>query len=213
MKNKNKEKINKTKIKLNNNDLKENIFNICFLIMFFILSCFTFYINNSYFLTFVFTTIILNYIFFKIDFKNIIKFNFYSFLSFSLLITIINFLLMGLTESIKILIKLTLVCNLSFILSNILPSYKLTKTIETLLKPLSLFKIDINSISLIISIGITFIPILINHIYTIRISLVSKGIKYNSIKNIYYMFKTLIPNLFKKINEIDHSLISKGYNE
>ena len=120
---------------------------------------------------------------------------------------------MGLTESIKILIKLTLVCNLSFILSNILPSYKLTKTIETLLKPLSIFKIDINSISLIISIGITFIPILINHIYTIRISLVSKGIKYNSIKNIYYMFKTLIPNLFKKINEIDYSLISKGYNE
>lgn len=211
--NTNKENVDKTKNKLNNNDLKENIFNICFLIMFFILSCFTFHIDNSYFLSFVFTIIVLNYLYFKISFKDIIKFNFYSFLSFSLLITIINFILMGLHESINVLVKLTLVCNLCFILSNILPSYKLAKTVELILKPLHFLKIDINSTSLIISIGITFIPILINDIYKIRISLVSKGIKYNSIKNIYYIFKTLIPNLFKKINEIDYSLISKGFNE
>ena len=59
----------------------------------------------------------------------------------------------------------------------------------------------LNLISLIISIGITFIPILTHQIETIKLSLVSKGIKYNSIKNIYYMIKTLIPNLFKKIND------------
>ena len=120
---------------------------------------------------------------------------------------------MGIYESINIALRLTLACNLSYLLCIILPSYKLSKTIENIISPLKILKINTNTISLIISIGITFIPILTHQIETIKLSLVSKGIKYNSIKNIYYMIKTLIPNLFKKINDIDYSLISKGFNE
>ena len=191
----------------------QNIFNICFLIMFFILSFTTFYINNHYYYLGILLLIILFFIIKKTHIKDIFKFNVYTFFSFTLIIFITNLFLMSLYESINILIKLILACNLSFILSIVLPSYKLIKTLDILLKPLNILKIKTQTISLIISIGITFIPILINEIQKIRISLTSKGIKYNSIKNIFLMIKILIPNLLKKVNDIEYSLIAKGVNE
>ena len=191
----------------------QNIFNICFLIMFFVLSFTTFYINNHYYYLGILLLIILFFIIKKTHIKDIFKFNVYTFFSFTLIIFITNLFLMSLYESINILIKLILTCNLSFILSIVLPSYKLIKTLDILLKPLNILKIKTQTISLIISIGITFIPILINEIQKIRISLTSKGIKYNSIKNIFLMIKILIPNLLKKVNDIESSLIAKGVNE
>lgn len=192
---------------------KEDIFNIAFLLLFFILTFSIFYIKNNKFLLFVLIYICFLFILEKVNFIKIIKFNIYSFVSFTLFITIINLFLMDVYECINITIKLILICNLSFILSIILPSYKLTKTINYILMPLNLLKINTENINLIISIGITFIPIIINEFEKIRISLVSKGIKYNSFQNIIYTIKVLLPNLFKKINEIDYSLISKGFNE
>ena len=133
--------------------------------------------------------------------------------SFVLVIFVFNLIFMTFEETINIIIKLILICNLSFILTYYLPSYKLIQTINLLLKPLKLFKINTDTINLILTIGITFIPILINEIVKIRTSLLSKGIKYNSLSNMYNMIKILIPNLFKKINEIDISLVAKGVNE
>ena len=195
------------------NIFSQNIFNICFLVMFLILSFTIFYINNYYYYLGILFLIILFFIIKKTHIKDILKFNIYTFFSFTLIIFITNLFLMSLYESVNILIKLILACNLSFILSIVLPSYKLIKTLDILLKPLTILKINTQTISLIISIGITFIPILINEIQKIRISLTSKGIKYNSIKNIFLMLKILIPNLLKKVNDIESSLIAKGVNE
>ena len=195
------------------NIVSQNIFNICFLVMFLILSFTIFYINNYYYYLGILFLIILFFIIKKTHIKDILKFNVYTFFSFTLIIFITNLFLMSLYESVNILIKLILACNLSFILSIVLPSYKLIKTLDILLKPLNILKINTQTVSLIISIGITFIPILINEIQKIRISLTSKGIKYNSIKNIFLMVKILIPNLLKKVNDIESSLIAKGVNE
>lgn len=195
------------------NIVLQNIFNICFLVMFLILSFTIFYINNYYYYLGILFLIILFFIIKKTHIKDILKFNIYTFFSFTLIIFITNLFLMSLYESVNILIKLILACNLSFILSIVLPSYKLIKTLDILLKPLTILKINTQTVSLIISIGITFIPILINEIQKIRISLTSKGIKYNSIKNIFLMVKILIPNLLKKVNDIESSLIAKGVNE
>ena len=194
------------------NIVLQNIFNICFLVMFLILSFTIFYINNYYYYLGILFLIILFFIIKKTHIKDILKFNIYTFFSFTLIIFITNLFLMSLYESVNILIKLILACNLSFILSIVLPSYKLIKTLDILLKPLTILKINTQTISLIISIGITFIPILINEIQKIRISLTSKGIKYNSIKNIFLMVKILIPNLLKKVNDIESSLLAKGVN-
>ena len=195
------------------NIVLQNIFNICFLVMFLILSFTIFYINNYYYYLGILFLIFLFFIIKKTHIKDILKFNIYTFFSFTLIIFITNLFLMSLYESVNILIKLILACNLSFILSIVLPSYKLIKTLDILLKPLTILKINTQTVSLIISIGITFIPILINEIQKIRISLTSKGIKYNSIKNIFLMVKILIPNLLKKVNDIESSLIAKGVNE
>lgn len=205
------------KIKKNNKEknkhLIENIFNICFLIMFFILSFLVFYINNILFQLSILSIILITFIIKKINIKDILRFNIYTSLSFILLIFIINIFLMSFNESTNITIKLFLACNLSYILSIILPSFKLINTINILIKPLNLIKINTQTISLIITICITFIPILINEIEKIRLSLVAKGIKYNSLKNLYYMIKVLLPNILKKVNEIEKSLISKGIND
>lgn len=195
------------------NTVSQNIFNICFLIMFFFLSFTIFYINNYYYYIGIILFIILFFIINKTRITDIFKFNVYTFFSFTLIIFITNLFLMTLYESINILIKLILACNLSFVLSIVLPSYKLINTLDLLLKPLNILKINTQTISLIISIGITFIPILINEIQKIRISLTSKGIKYNSLQNIFLMIKVLIPNLLKKVNDIESSLIAKGVNE
>ena len=195
------------------NNIIQNTFNIFVLLIFIILSFCTFYITNIYFYISIFIILFLSFIIKKVSVKDIFKFNIYIMFSFVLVIFVFNLIFMTFEETINIIIKLILICNLSFILTYYLPSYKLIQTINLLLKPLKLFKINTDTINLILTIGITFIPILINEIAKIRTSLLSKGIKYNSLSNMYNMIKILIPNLFKKINEIDISLVAKGVNE
>lgn len=195
------------------NNIIQNTFNIFVLLIFIILSFSTFYITNIYFYISIFIILFLSFIIKKVSVKDIFKFNIYIMFSFVLVIFVFNLIFMTFEETINIIIKLILICNLSFILTYYLPSYKLIQTINLLLKPLKLFKINTDTINLILTIGITFIPILINEIAKIRTSLLSKGIKYNSLSNMYNMIKILIPNLFKKINEIDISLVAKGVNE
>lgn len=195
------------------NNIIQNTFNIFVLLIFIILSFSTFYITNIYFYISIFIILFLSFIIKKVSVKDIFKFNIYIMFSFVLVIFVFNLIFMTFEETINIIIKLILICNLSFILTYYLPSYKLIQTINLLLKPLKLFKINTDTINLILTIGITFIPILINEIVKIRTSLLSKGIKYNSLSNMYNMIKILIPNLFKKINEIDISLVAKGVNE
>ena len=195
------------------NNIIQNTFNIFVLLIFIILSFSTFYITNIYFYISIFIILFLSFIIKKVSVKDIFKFNIYIMFSFVLVIFVFNLIFMTFEETINIIIKLILICNLSFILTYYLPSYKLIQTINLLLRPLKLFKINTDTINLILTIGITFIPILINEIAKIRTSLLSKGIKYNSLSNMYNMIKILIPNLFKKINEIDISLVAKGVNE
>ena len=191
----------------------KNIFNICFLVMFLITTFSIFYITNQFLYIGIILFLFIMFIYKKINPIDIIKFNINVTLSFILLITIINLFLMDFNDAINITIKLFLTCNLSYLFSIVLPSFELINTINILIKPLEKLKINTQTISLILTISITFIPILINELEKIRFSLVSKGIKYNSIKNIYYTLKIILPNILKKVNDIDNSLISKGINE
>lgn len=210
---KNTEKNNKMIKKLISKSTLKNIFNICFFIMFIITTFSVFYVTNQYLYFGIILFLLTIFILKKIKLIDIIKFNINVTLSFILLITIINLFLMDFNDAINITIKLFLTCNLSYILSIVLPSFELINTINILIKPLEKLKINTQTISLILTISITFIPILINELEKIRFSLVSKGIKYNSIKNIYYTLKIILPNILKKVNDIDNSLISKGINE
>ena len=210
---KNFEKNNKMIKKLISKSTLKNIFNICCLIMCLITTFSVFYITNKYLYLGIILFLFTIFIYKKIKLIDIIKFNINVTLSFILLITIINLFLMDFNDAINITIKLFLTCNLSYILSIVLPSFELINIINILIEPLEKLKLNTQTISLILTISITFIPILINELEKIRFSLVSKGVKYNSIKNIYYTLKTILPNILIKVNDIDNSLISKGINE
>ena len=79
---------------------------------------------------------------------------------------------------------------------------------------MKLFKIDIDSLTLIIAISIAFIPILIEEVTMIKLSLRSKGIDFKFISiitkpHIYLM--TFLNNLFDRLDKLEKTLIIKAY--
>lgn len=65
-----------------------------------------------------------------------------------------------------------------------------------------------------VSISISFIPILKEEIQNLKYSLISKGFKLNfrnAITHPNYILLPLITQVIKKTSEIEHSIIAKGY--
>jgi len=91
---------------------------------------------------------------------------------------------------------------------------KIRIAFQYLFYPLKVFKIDIDSLTLIIAISLAFIPILIDEVTMIKLSLTSKGIdfKFSSLitkPHIYLM--TFLNNLFDRLDELEKTLIIKAY--
>ncbi len=118
------------------------------------------------------------------------------------------------TTSILICIKLFSVINLTFIITNKLTPSNLSEGFYYLLYPLKLLKIDIKKISLIITIAISFIPILSEEAKNIKTSLQIKGFEFN-FKNVitrpHIYLITYLNNLFNRIDDLEKTLIMKSY--
>jgi len=140
-------------------------------------------------------------------------YNIYSLSFFIFLTAIINVFLGDLNEALLVSIRLILVCNITYIFKSALGISNLISIIEKLFTPLKFVGISPRDMSLIINIGITFIPNLFRDLKEIEYSLLSKGVKKYSIKYIKYSFKILFGSIFKRTNEIELSLLSKGYVE
>ncbi len=126
----------------------------------------------------------------------------------------INMLISGVGFGILIGIRLLLVCNVTYIFAKKMTSHKLQYVIETLLKPLKIIKIDSREISIIVCIGIAFIPIVQNAVVELEYSLKSKGFDpkiRNIVKKPNYILAPLITSIIKRIGDIENSLISRGY--
>lgn len=126
----------------------------------------------------------------------------------------INMIMSDINSGILIGIRLILVCNITYIFSKEMTPQKLQYTIEKILKPLKILKINSKEIGIIVCIGIAFIPIIQKEMQEIKYSLKAKG--YNlSLKNIIkkpnYILVPLVTGTIKKINDIEASLLSKGY--
>ena len=80
--------------------------------------------------------------------------------------------------------------------------------------PLKIFKVNVKDLSLIISIALTFIPILINEATNIKYSLISKGFDFN-LKNVFtrpHIFLiTYINNIFERVDTLEKTLLMKAY--
>ena len=90
------------------------------------------------------------------------------------------------------------------------------EVIEKMIYPLKIFGINPKDIGLIITIALSFIPIMKDEIKEIKNILKVKGImptNFNLIKNSSLIFKPFFVSILQRINDVEMSLKAKGYQE
>ncbi len=183
------------------------------LLLFFIFSILLFLINNYIFLLLFFTLNIMIILFLKINFLRFLKFIIKNLL-FIIFIFICNIIFVDLNTAIMTALKLFLAINLTYTISNILTPSNISTAFYYLFYPLKIFKINIKNLSLIISITLTFIPVLIDEAKNIKTSLLIKGFEFN-IKNAltkpHIFLITYINGIFERTDELEKALIMKAY--
>ena len=133
---------------------------------------------------------------------------------FILFTVLINLCVMETIEAILIGIKLIIVCNMTYIYGSTTTAREIAISIEKLLFPLTLFKINTRNIGIMISIAITFIPIINKEIENIQYSLIAKGFNmsfWSRIRHINYIMLPLFYGLIRKVGNMEEALIAKGY--
>lgn len=172
-----------------------------------------FFIKSYFILGIVCTINIILMLLLKENFKRAI-FSIFKLMPFIAFTAGINMIISGISYGLLIGIRLILVCNMTYIFAKKMTPHKLQYVIETLLKPLKIFKIDSREIGIIVCIGTTFIPIIQREIQEIKYAINAKGYEIN-LRNVIrkpnYILVPLITMIIKKINDIEASLLSKGY--
>lgn len=184
-------------------------------IMFLIYTVSIFWIKNYWVLAGIGVFQIILTLLCRISIQEAIK-NIWKLIPFILFTAIINIWTMGVNEAILIGIKLIIVCNITYIFGKTTTAMQISKAIENLLYPLKWFGLNTNNIAVMVSIAITFIPIIKQEIQNIKNSLMSKGINMsfiNQTKHINYIMVPLFYSLLRKVRYIEEALISKGYVE
>ena len=149
----------------------------------------------------------------KINIKQAIR-NIIKLLPFIIFVVIINMILMSTEKAILIGIRLILVCNFTYTFTRNFTPQQLSNSIEKILTPLKILKINTKDIGIMISIAVAFVPILKDEGIKIRESLISKGFNVNGInmiKNINLILVPLIVSILKRVEHIENAFKSKGY--
>ena len=187
--------------------------NIIKFILFLIYVIGIFFINN-YILIGIITVINLGLMLLsKINLKKAIT-SLIKLLPFVLFTALINLLLANLKDAILIMIRLILVCNISYIFSKTITYLEFANIIETIFYPLKIFNINSKDISLIVIIALSFMPIIKDELLQMKNVLKIKGInptKINLIKNIHLVFKPFFISILQRVNEIELALKEKAY--
>ena len=131
---------------------------------------------------------------------------------FILLAAVINLMMDGVISAVLIVIRLLLVCNAVDIFRYMMSSMELADAIEKIISPLKILKVNPKDVSLIICIGVAFIPIFAKEVRETKYALKAKGMKIG-ISSTKIMLKQLFYSAFEKTNEVSNSLKAKGYVE
>lgn len=187
--------------------------NALILICFFILSILIFVVNNYLILSMFLLFNLLILLILKVKISKYLKFLNKNLL-FILFIFICNILFVDINMAILTSFKLFLAINFTYTISQLLPISKISEGFYYIFYPLKIFKVNIKDLSLIISIALTFIPILINEATTIKYSLISKGFDFN-LKNAltkpHIFLITYLNNLFDRVDALEKTLLMKAY--
>ena len=123
----------------------------------------------------------------------------------------------GLMQGINMVCRMIILIVLASILASSTTPIEITKGIGMLLYPLQFIGINVYEISMIISIAISFIPILFEEAEDIRKAQMSRGAKLDS-KNLIEKGKSIIPfivpvfiSAFKRADDLSIALVSRGY--
>lgn len=192
---------------------KREIANAIKFILFLIYTVGVFYVANHWFLMAIIGVNIGVMMINKISLKGALK-NLAGIGIFILFTVGINIFLMSIQEAILIGIRLAIVCNGTYIFTKLLSTLEIAETIQNLLAPLKLLKINTQNIGIIISIAMAFIPILTKELNNITYSLKSKGFNTkmpNLIRNSNLIMKPLFIAILKKVNEVEYTLKAKAF--
>ena len=126
--------------------------------------------------------------------------------------TIINIILGNIEDGIVLGIRIMIAYNFTYIFSTTFDILEFARTIEILLNPLFIFKINVKDISLIISIALCMIPILSKELEQTKDSLKSRGYKFK-LNNLDLYIKPIMISILKKTDELEKTLIVKAYQE
>lgn len=191
----------------------KNTINIIKFIFFLLYIISIFFIKNNIALIGALIINIILILIYKINLKKLL--NSLSKISIFVLITaLINVFVVDINYAILIGIKLILVCSITYIFSTTLSYMEFATVIEILSYPLKLIGVNPKDIGLLITIALSFIPILKEELSRIKYVLLVKGFKINTInilKNTNIIFKPLFVSIMERINEIEYSLKAKGY--
>ena len=198
--------------------LNRVLINIIKFIIFLVYIIGIFFVSNYYILAAVFLINILLMLIVELKYKKAIfkkaMISLLKLLPFILFTALINYLFADFISTILITIRLILVCNISYIFSKTMTYLEFSEMIEKIFYPLKIFKINPKDVSLIVTIALSFMPILKDELLQTKNILKVKGIKLtkiNLIKNINLIFKPFFVSVLQRINEIEMSLKEKGY--
>lgn len=111
-------------------------------------------------------------------------------------------------------VKILIAWGATNILAQKIPTVVLGMAVANLLYPFKIIGIDVKEVALIVTIAISFIPILGKELGNIKNSLTAKNFEFN-IKNLLtrpqIFISTYINAVFNRIDEIEKSLLAKAY--
>ena len=111
-------------------------------------------------------------------------------------------------------VKILIAWGATNILAQKMPTVILAGAVANLLYPFKMVGIDVEEITLIITIAISFIPILAKELSAIKNSLAAKNFDF-SLKNLltrpHIFISTYINAIFNRIDEIEKSLMAKAF--
>ena len=189
--------------------------NLIKFILFLIYTIGIFFIENYIILFLIASFNIILMIIIKINMQKAIK-SLIKLLPFILFTAIINILFADLEFAILIGIRLILVCNLSYIFGRTISYTEFGEVIEKIVYPLKIFGINPKEVGLVISIALSFVPIMKDEILQIKNVLKVKGIEatnFNLMKNSSLIFKPFFISVLQRLNEIEMSLKAKAWQE
>lgn len=133
---------------------------------------------------------------------------------FLLFIFISNILFTSIIDSLIIVLRLLLILSISFIIYKKSTLISIYYGFNNLLKPFKIFNIDTRSISIILALSLTLIPIFIKEVNDLKLCFNNHSCKLNFnyiIKNPQTLFITFFNNLFTKIDLLELGLKSKSF--